>query len=239
MNPYLSVIIPAFNESERIGKTLENVNKYLKQQSYDYEIIVVDDGSKDSTRNLVENLCSIIKNIEIISLPNNQGKGAAVKTGMLSAKGEVRLFMDADGSTGIREIERLLPFLSKGYDIVVGSRLVVGAVKKVKQNFTREALGWVYRKIVRVLINTDIKDTQNGFKLLSKTAAEKIFNDLQTKGWSFDIEIIMLANKMGYKIKELPIIWSNDKRSRMRFIQMFGMLLDTLNISRKYSRYVI
>ena len=234
MSPYLSVIIPAFNEVDRINNTLKLVDNYLQQSKYSYEIIVVDDGSSDGTRNLVEDLCRTIKSLKVFSLPNNQGKGVAVKAGMLQAEGKVRLFMDADGSTDIREIEKFLPLLSKGYDAVFGSRLLPGSVKKIRQSFFRELLGWIYRKILHILIKTYIKDTQNGFKLFSGTVAEEIFSNLRTKGWSFDIEVILLMGKVGYKIKEMPIVWSNDKQSKMTLTQMCRMLLDILLIRNKY-----
>lgn len=234
MNPYLSIIIPAYNEADRLEKTLVSIGVHLKQKEYVYEIIVVNDGSVDDTQNLLEDLVERINHLKIIKFLTNQGKGAAVKAGMLSAKGEVVLFMDADGSTSITEIDKLIPFIENGFDIVAGSRIIEDSQKKIKQSYIREFLGWVYRVLVHFLVDIDVKDTQNGFKLFSKKAAKEIFSSIEVKGWSFDVEIFLIAKKMNYLVKEMPIIWVNDKRSRISFHQMLKMLLDLLRIYRKY-----
>jgi glycosyltransferase involved in cell wall biosynthesis len=175
-----------------------------------------------------------MQHITLIQFPKNQGKGAAVKAGMLSASGDLRLFMDADGSTQIRELTKLLPYVSEGFDVVVGSRLISGAVKKTKQNLTREFLGWVFRNLTQLIMRTDVEDPQNGFKLFTANATEHIFGALTTKGWSFDVEVLALAKKYHLRVKEVPIVWVNDERSRIRFPHMVRMLLDLLWIRWRY-----
>lgn len=234
----ISVIIPVFNEVNRVGQTIIRVDEYLKRKNYQYEIIVVNDGSTDGTDGLLKDLKNIIKNLKIIEFSTNQGKGAAIKEGMLLANGEVALFMDADSSTDITEIDKLLPFIMDGYNVVVGSRHIHGAIKKVKQSLIREFLGWLYRLFVRLLIKTDITDTQNGFKVFSRQASKEIFNEIKIKGWGFDVEVFLIAKKMKYRVKEVPIIWVNDKRSKMRLSQMVRMLLDLFLLRKKYSEYI-
>ncbi len=230
-----SVIIPAFNEEERIGKTLESVSKYLQdKKGYTYEIIVVDDGSEDSTCDLVENLQKQMPTLRLVRLLRNTGKGAAVKEGMLSAQGNIRLFMDADGSTSIVEVDKMLPCLSDGFDIVIGSRHVLGAVKVTRQNILREFLGWIFRILTRNIVRIEVQDPQNGFKLFSADSSRRIFSELKTLAWCFDVEVVVLAQRHGYKIKEIPITWVNDGRSKMRFVDMIRMLIDLLRIRSTY-----
>lgn len=235
----VSIIVPVFNESKRLGKTLHAIDRYMQSKKHDYEIIVVDDGSDDKTSDLVREIQHTVYRLKLLPLPKHQGKGSAVKKGMLLAKGKARLFMDADGSTGIEEVEKLLPYLSGGLDVVVGSRLVAGAVKKTRQNLLREFLGWTFRRITHTLIQTHIVDTQNGFKVFSDTAAQKIFSNMQTREWAFDIEILVLAKKFNYTVKEVGIVWVNDGRSTMRFLSMLRMLIDLLWIRRHYHAYIV
>ena len=231
---HLSVIIPAYNEVDRIGRTLQAVADYLKHEKYEFEIIVIDDGSTDGTEAYVRHMAENIHTISLTRLPKNQGKGAAVKAGMLAATGTIRLFMDADGSTNIHELKKLLPYLDKGFDIAVGSRLVTGAVKQQKQHLSREFLGWIFRRLVGFIVPIDIEDPQNGFKLFTKSAAEIIFTGLTTNGWSFDVETLVLARKFRLKVKEVPIVWVNDARSKLRFSHMIRMLIDLVRIRQRY-----
>lgn len=235
MKPFLSVIIPAFNEAKRIKATLLDVGGYLELQPYTYEIIVVDDGSEDTTASLTKDLATSIPNTTLLRMPANQGKGAAVRAGMISSRGELRLFMDADGSTNIREIEKLLPFTHQGYDVIIGSRRIHGALIKVKQSLIRDFLGGVFRTLVHALTPVDVYDTQNGFKLFTQKAAEEIFFLTRVNGWSFDIEALLLAKKLGFKIKEVPIIWANSDDSKVRYRHMLRMFFDLLSI--RFSHY--
>jgi dolichyl-phosphate beta-glucosyltransferase len=171
MKPYLSIVISAYNESKRIGRTLDAIKDYMSRRSYTYEVIVVDDGSVDTTARVVDERMRAMPALSLLSFGENQGKGAATKAGMLAASGELRLFMDADGSTGIEELRKLLPYTQQGYDVVVGSRRVEGALIKEKQTVIREILGWVYRALAGAVVSTNVQDTQNGFKLFSAEAA--------------------------------------------------------------------
>ncbi|MDD4988862.1 MAG: glycosyltransferase family 2 protein [Candidatus Pacebacteria bacterium] len=210
---YLSVIIPAYNEEKRIDKTLRGVHSHLSKQKYSYEIIVVDDGSKDGTTKVVTALS--IPGLRLIHYEKNWGKGYAVKKGMLEAKGDYRLFMDADNSTAIEHIDSFLPYFLKGADIVIGSRRVAGAHISLKQSAIREFLGSIFRLSTKIIIPLQIKDSQNGFKAFSAKAAELLFSKETIFGLAFDIEILALARKYGMKIEEVPIEWKNDDQSRL------------------------
>ena len=149
-----------------------------------------------------------------------------MRTGILKASGVMRLFMDAGSSTSIEELGKLIPYLSKGFDIVIGSRRITGANIAVKQSILRECLGFVFRKLARFVIGTSVLDSQNGFKLFTAKSAELIFQKSKINGWSFDLEVLVIANKLGLKIKEVPIVWRNDSQSKMNFSSMIGMLRD-------------
>ena len=232
MPPHLSIIIPAFNEEDRIGPTLDAVDAHVRSAPYTYEIIVVDDGSRDATARIVKEKIPTINRLSLISLPHNTGKGMAVRTGMLTARGEARLFMDADNSTSIEQVDTLLPLLGM-YDIIVGSRLVSGAVVAIKQGVFRDVLGAIFRLIAHATVPLPVRDTQNGFKLFSARAAQDIFSALKTDGWSFDIEVLVRGQNLDYRITEVPIVWKNDGRSKVRLHHMPRMLIDLLRIRLK------
>jgi len=229
---YLSVIIPAYNEERRLPKTLEEIDKYLRGQSYDYEILVVNDGSKDRTAEVAKSLMLKIRNLKVTGYEKNQGKGYAVRFGMLEAKGDYRIFTDADNSTSIDQIEKIWPELEKGYDIVIGSRDVKGAILDPPQPWLRKVLlgeGFkLYRKIVLNLWGTE--DTQCGFKCFTKLATENIFPRCRINRFAFDPEILIIAKKMGYKIKEIPVYWRNDPESKVKPKWIINMAVDLLKI---------
>lgn len=237
----LSVVIPAYNEAKRLPKTLAEIDKYLRNQSYDYEILVINDGSKDKTSEVVKEQTVAIRNLRLIDNKENHGKGYVVKQGMLEAKGEARLFTDADNSTSIDQVEKIWPELEKGFDIVIGSRDVKGAVLDPPQPFLRNMIlgeGFkLFRKIVIGLWR--IEDTQCGFKCLSKKAAETIFPKCKIDRFAFDPEILVIGKKLGYKIKEVPVYWKNDLSSTVKMNSMIKMALDLFvirknMINRKY-----
>ncbi|MBI2670213.1 MAG: glycosyltransferase family 2 protein [Candidatus Yanofskybacteria bacterium] len=241
---YISVIIPAYNEEKRIEKTLLSVHEYLSRQSYDYEIIVVSDGSKDNTVGVVSNLKSTypdevaasatkagqIPNLKIIDDKENHGKGWAVRRGMLEAQGDYRLFMDADNSTTIDQIENFLPYFSQGSDIVIGSRRIAGADIAVKQPWIRDFLGGIFRLIVHTLVPLGVKDSQAGFKCFSRKATEAVFQKQTIFRWAFDVEILAIALKLGFKIEEAPIRWVNDTESKVKLSGMIKMLFEVLQV---------
>lgn len=225
----LSVIIPCYNEAERIADTLEKVATYVRTKQFQAEVIIVDNGSGDETISIAESFKNKIDGL-IVMRKKGYGKGWAVKEGMLAATGDLRLFMDADNSTDISQADTLLPFIDQGYDVVISSRKIEGAIVTHPQPAYREWLGRLFAFVVSMIIPLGIKDTQNGFKLFTKEAAEKIFRRQTSFYWAFDVEILALAQKFGFKIKEVPIVWMNDERSRMNFKGMIQMLLDIIVI---------
>jgi len=246
---YLSVIIPAYNEEKRLPKTLKEIDRYLSKQDYDYEIIVVSDGSKDKTAEVVENLKSQIQNLKIIDNKKNNGKGFVVRQGLMEAKGDFRLFTDADNSTSIDQVEKMLPYLKRacpepveeGYDIVIGSRDVKGAVLEPPQPWLRQViLGEGFKLFRKLIIGLwEVEDTQCGFKCFTKKVAEDIFSKCKINKFAFDPEILILAKRFGYKIKEVPVYWKNDLESKVKFKSILKMALDLFKIryyliSRKY-----
>jgi dolichyl-phosphate beta-glucosyltransferase len=226
----LSVVIPAYNEEHRIGKTLESVGDFLGKQNFDYEILVVNDGSKDDTANVVKEQETKIKNLRLVDNVENHGKGYVVKQGMLEASGDVRLFMDADNSTTVDQVLPFLPYFDQGHDIVVGSRRIKGANIAVKQGIFRDFLGGVFRFIVHTLAPVGVTDTQCGFKAFSGKAAQAVFPKQTIFRWAFDVEILTIARKQGLKIKELPITWVNDGDSHVKLSGMVNMLLEVVEV---------
>jgi len=237
---HLSVIIPSYNEEKRLPKTLEEIDKYLSRQDYpslvpgqaNYEILVVNDGSKDGTAEVCGDLIGKIKNLRLIDNKINQGKGAVVRQGMLEAKGDYRIFTDADNSTSIDQIEKMWPEFSKGVDIVIGSRDIKGAVLDPPQPWIRSVIlgeGFkLFRKIVVGLWG--IQDTQCGFKCLKKEAVEAAFPVCKINRFAFDPEILIIAGKLGYKIKEVPVYWKNDPDSKVKPKWIINMAIDLFKI---------
>ena len=218
---YLSVIIPSFNEEKRLPGTLLEIDKFLSAKPYLYEIIVVDDGSKDNTKKIAKKFENIIRNFHLSGYDINKGKGFAVRKGMLEAKGKYRLFADADNSTPIQEIDKLLPFFNKGYDIAIGSRVKGGRNSNVKieQPLYRRILARSANLVIRLLAVSGISDTQCGFKCFTQKSAEDIFRKAKINRWGFDIEALAIAQKKGYKIKDVPVSWYNSADSRVRPIK--------------------
>lgn len=229
----LSVVIPAFNEQDRIGKTLERVQGYLERLPFMSEILVIDDGSTDATAQLVESYIARMRNLTLLRNSVNEGKGAAVRVGMLAAKGETRVFMDADNSTDISHLDEALEAIRHGADIVVGSRRVAGAAMMMDQPVARRIAGAGFRLLVRFLFKLPVKDTQNGFKAFSANAAQVTFAPLKTRGWAFDVEILDHANRLGFDIREMPVAWFNDERSRLKLYHSIGMGLDVISLRSK------
>lgn len=233
MSIAVSFIIPAYNEEPRLKGTLEKVLNYCKSAEFTYEIIIVDDGSSDRT---IET-CKEFENVTVISQPQNMGKGAAVRTGMLAAKGDYRIFSDADLSTPIHETNKILSFLKSGYDVCVGSRALDSSMIKVHQPFYREFMGKTFNRIVQMLVVKGIRDTQCGFKGFTAAAAENVFSKALINGFGFDVEILYLAKLSGLKIMEIPVEWYNDERSKVDPIKdplrMFGEILKIRSLHRK------
>ena len=227
---YLSVIIPAYNEAERIPGTLLAVDAYLSAQNYPYEILVVNDGSRDATASVVAAMAGFVKNLRVIDVKENRGKGSVVQDGMLAAKGDIRLFMDADNSTSIDQVERMLPFFREGYGVVIGSRAVKGAQLEPPEPPFRVLAGRILNLVVRAILLRGIRDTQCGFKAYTAEAAEDIFGVAKIRTWGFDVETLALARRFRFSIKEMPVRWVNDTRSHVRFSGGLQFLRDILKI---------
>jgi len=228
---HLSVIVPAYNEEKRLPGTLREIDKYLKKQNYESEIIIVSDGSKDRTVGVAKNLMSEIKNLRVIEFKENQGKGFGVKEGMLGALGNFRLFTDADNSTPINQIEKIWPEFEKGFDIVIGSRDLKGAILDPPQPLFRRFTGGVFKYLRKIIVDFwEIEDSQCGFKCFRKRAAEDIFPKCKISRFAFDPEILLIGKKLGYKIKEIPIYWKNDLSSKVKLKSMVKMALDLFKI---------
>jgi dolichyl-phosphate beta-glucosyltransferase len=224
----LSIIIPAYNEEKRIVSTIKKIEDYFKTRNKPYEIIVVDDGSKDKTIEKVNSINST--NVRLIKNPKNMGKGYAVKTGVMNSKKEWILFSDADLSTPIEMLDRFVQYMDH-YDIIIGSRVAKGAKIEIKQPFYRRIPGKVFPLLVQLFIMRGIKDTQCGFKLFKKECAMFLFKKQKINGFSFDAEILYLAKKYKFKIKEVPINWANDLDSKVNPIKhSFKMFVELLKI---------
>jgi dolichyl-phosphate beta-glucosyltransferase len=228
---HLSVIIPAYNEQENLPKTINSVSDYLKKQNFGYEIIVVSDGSKDRTADIVRKLTATIPNLKLIDEKINRGKGYGVRIGMLKATGDFCLFMDADNATTIDQVERMWPEFKKGADVVIGSRDIEGANIVVAQPWWRILLGNIFNLIVQIFAGLwGIKDTQCGFKGFRATVVSNIFKRCQIDRWAFDVEVLLIAKKLGFKIKEIPVRWVNNPKSKVKFKGMVKMLIEILKI---------
>jgi dolichyl-phosphate beta-glucosyltransferase len=226
------VVVPVFNEEKRLCRSLKTISKYLKQHDYDYEIIVVDDGSKDHSLSIAKYVRnSVDENVCIVENKINRGKGYSVKNGFLHARGDYLLFLDADLSTPIDEIEKFLTQLDKGYDIAIGSRALKGADVQVRQPWYREMMGRIFNILVRALVMSRFKDTQCGFKMFTREAALGICKRQTVERFSFDVEMLYIARKHGYKIIEIPVRWANEPDSRVHLIKdTTKMLIDLMRI---------
>jgi dolichyl-phosphate beta-glucosyltransferase len=233
MEIYLSVIIPAYNEGERIIKSLKAISSYFQKQPYSYEVIVVNDGSKDNTSDVVRGMETQIPNLRLLDRKENKGKGYSVKEGMLSAKGKIRLFMDADNSTDISYFEKMKPFFDSGYDIVISTRDpkdASGANQQIPQPWHKRMMGNMGNLYIQIMAVRGIWDTQNGFKAFRDYATEKIFSVAKINRWAFDVEALALARKLGYKIGIIPVKWENDPKSRVSMMAYFKVLFDVAKI---------
>ncbi len=211
----LSVVIPAYNEQERIEATIRRTLEYLAGRGFGFEVIVADDGSRDETALRVEALARGDRRLSVIRLPQNRGKGAAVRTGVLASRGVRVLFMDADLATPIEELEKLDPYLEQGYDVAIGSRGLTESDIRQRQPFPRELMGRTFNLIVRSLLLGGFRDTQCGFKLFTRAAAQELFGAQTLDGFAFDVEVLLLAKDRGYRIREVPVVWYHAPNSKV------------------------
>ncbi len=229
--PQYSIIIPAYNERARIGSTLEQVLEHLREQKWSAEIVVVNDGSRDDTANFVGQFAAEHPQVRLIENPGNQGKGYAVRNGMLNARGKVLLFTDADLSSPITEATKLFAAMEKGADVAIGSRWLDPSLQFQRQSLKRQIMSRTFNLFTRAVLTFPYHDTQCGFKAFTREAAQKIFPLQRITRWGFDAEIIYLAHHMKLKVAEVPVTWGHDERSKIHpWRDGFYMGLDTLKI---------
>jgi len=237
------VIVPAYNEAERLLSTLRRLQQYLSKSSYKYEILVVLDGPTDATLDVSRRMSGEMDHLKIIERSVNRGKGYAVREGMLAAVGEVRLFTDADNSTDIAHFEKMKPLFDEGYDVVIASRNskdAPGARQVVPQAWYKRISGQIGNAIIQLFAVRGIWDTQCGFKAFRAEAAERIFAQAAIDGWGFDIEVLALARALNYQTGIIPAHWINDPHSHVRPFDYVRVLGDTLMVwvnflTRKYN----
>jgi dolichyl-phosphate beta-glucosyltransferase len=213
------VVVPAYNEEERLPRTLARLHEYYSQQGYPYDVVVVSDGSADGTRALVEAFAQTHPEFRLHEYFPNRGKGYAVRTGMLEAKGDLILFCDADLATPQEETEKLLAHIQQGADVAIGSRPLKESRLEVRQPLYREMLGRGFNKFVQMLAVPGIDDTQCGFKLFTRKAAQDVFRRCKLDGFSFDVEALIVARDLGYRIDEVPIRWSHQEGSKVSLVR--------------------
>jgi dolichyl-phosphate beta-glucosyltransferase len=225
----LSIIIPAYNEEERLPKTLPEVITFAEVQGFPVEIIVVDNASTDRTSEVVEQIATAHPIVSLLHQPI-QGKGAAVRKGMLEAHGEYRFICDADLAMPIEQVARFIPPQLSSYAIAIASREVVGA-KRYNEPWYRHLMGRVFNFIVRALAVPGIQDTQCGFKCFHESVAEEIFSIQKVDGWAFDVEVLLIAQRRGYRLVEVPIDWYYGEGSRVNPVRdSLDMVREVLNI---------
>lgn len=227
----ISVVIPAYNEATRIASTLQKIHEYLRSSCPGFEILVVNDGSADSTAELAGRFCETMPELKILGYKINRGKGFAVRTGVLAARGELVLLTDADLSTPIDELPLLLASIRKGAPIAIASRHLAQSKIIVRQPLHRRYLGRAFNLLINLLGIRGFRDTQCGFKLFRAAEARQIFSRLKTPGFAFDVEALILARRFGFRVDEIPVRWANSSASRLRPIQdSLSMLLEILRM---------
>lgn len=215
----ISIVFPAYNEAERIEKAIKETEKFLKKINYDYEIVVAEDGSTDGTDKIVQKLVN--DKIRLFHSDVRLGRGKALMNAFEKAKGEIVISMDVDLATNIKHLKDLIEAIENGYDIAIGSRLIEGS--KAKRSFERLLYSKVYNFLVRALLKSKIKDHQCGFKAFKKDIVVKLGKEAKDNHWFWDTEILVLAQRKGYKIKEIPVEWTEGKDTKVRRTDVFYM----------------
>jgi dolichyl-phosphate beta-glucosyltransferase len=230
--PKYSIVIPAFNESARIPATLESVIACIREKGWDAEVIVVNDGSTDSTAQLVLDRAREAPELRLLENPGNRGKGYAVRNGVLHALGDIVMFTDSDLSAPINEAERLFAAIAGGADIVIGSRWLATSRQTHRQPLYRQVFGRCFNAVCRMVMRLPFADTQCGFKAFTRAAAQTVFQLQTIERWGFDPEILFIALKRGFKIQEVPVSWAHDARTRMSYLRDGLQMLKELLIVR-------
>ena len=238
MTPEISIIIPAFNEALRLPATLDHIERYLTTAHTPAEVIVVDDGSRDATAEVVRQRAARWPQLKLVTAERNGGKGAAVRLGMAAARGRFRLFSDADLSVPIDDLEKLLGPLRGGAGVAIASRGLRDSQVELHQPWYRETMGKIFNRLVRIFVFGGVTDTQCGFKAFTAEVADRIFPALQTRGFGFDVEILYRAKLAGYRIVEVPTRWINSPQSRVHPIRhSAAMFLELLAIPNRVRRH--
>jgi dolichyl-phosphate beta-glucosyltransferase len=224
-----SIILPAYNEGVRIGATLDNLLAYIRQRNWDAEVIVVNDGSTDDTAKIVRERAQSNPALRLIENPGNRGKGYSVRHGMLQADGDIALFSDADLSSPIEEADKLFAAIADGADVAIGSRWLNTDLQLRPQPLYRRVFGRIFNLALRLILGLNFKDTQCGFKAFTRRAAQTIFPLQQVERWGFDPELLFIAEKLGFTVKEVPVAWSHREGTRINPLvdgmKMFGEML--------------
>jgi glycosyltransferase involved in cell wall biosynthesis len=231
-HPRLSVVIPAYNESARIEATLDRVMSCIEEQGWDAEVLVVDDGSRDATAAIVQHWMGLFPRLHLVKNPGNRGKGYSVRNGLLQAAGDIVMFTDADLSAPMEEASRLMAAIEAGADVAIGSRWLERDRQTIHQPLYRQIFGRCFNAITRGVMGLPFKDTQCGFKAFRRPAAQVIFRLQRIERWGFDPEILFIARKLGYKIKEVPVTWGHDERSRMSYLKDGLKMLEEMAVIR-------
>jgi len=246
MDYFLTIVIPVYNEQNNIKESLKKIFNYLNKKKISSEIILVNDGSTDNTLDIIDKYKkSILNNSEkidfrIIDNKNNFGKGYSIKVGVLASSGDYVLFTDADLSTPIEEFDILFDNVLKGYNIAIASRGLPGSNIVQRQHIIRESMGKLFNLFVRKIMNLNYRDTQCGFKIFDRKSVNMIFPKLRINDFSFDVEILYITEKLGLKVKEVPVTWNNSNNSKVRIIKdSFKMLLSLIRIKRMHRKLQI
>lgn len=235
--PGISVIVPAYNEEARLSPTLEEALAYLRERCAPFELIVVDDGSRDRTSEIVAALGDEAPELRLVRLAANRGKGYAVRSGVVNSRGRRVLFMDADGATPMTELEKLQEALEAGADVAIGSRALPGEGAEVRARLHRKVIGRTFHLLVSLLTVKGFRDTQCGFKLFRGEVAHDLFSRMRMNGFSFDVEVLMMARQQGYRVDEVPVSWTHQPGSRVNLMtDSLRMLLDLFVIRARALR---
>jgi len=236
IHPELTIVIPAYNEEARLEPTLRAYLDHCRATRRAAELIVVDDGSRDGTSQVVEQLTDEYPELRLIRLAENRGKGFAVRSGVVNARGKLILFADADGATPLGELDRLEQAIANGADVAIGSRALDGTGVEVRARLHRRVIGRAFHMLVETLTVHSIRDTQCGFKLFREPVAHELFARMRMNGFSFDVEVLMMAQRQGYRIAEVPVNWTHQPGSKVNLVLDSARMARDLFIIR--GRYV-
>jgi len=228
VTPHYSIVIPAYNESARIGHALTEILRTLDEKLWDAEVIVVNDGSSDNTAAIIESVAARDKRVRLLENPRNCGKGFSVRNGLLHAAGSIVMFTDADLSAPMEEAERLFAAIRDGADVAIGSRWLERSRQTIHQPLYRQIFGRCFNMVTRMVMRLPFADTQCGFKAFRRAAAQTVFQLQRIERWGFDPEILFIALKRGYSVREVPVTWGHDERSRISYLRDGLKMLEEL-----------